>query len=148
MGQECSNCTDSTMARAPRFLFLQIVRACDVKYNLGLSPTWIAQVAMYFRSLTRNQNAIQGWSAGVGTEDHICNSYERNIMVDLYGTARLCFSKGFPGFQLVQPGDLRRFWYEESSGSRAIMRTCNRYCGIGHCVRRESATRKPEASRA
>jgi MoaA/NifB/PqqE/SkfB family radical SAM enzyme len=120
-----------------------ILRTCDAKYNLGLSPIWIEQVKMYFRSVAQNQNAIQGWATGAGTHEHICNSYERNIMVDLYGTARLCFSHEFPGVKLDRVGDLRRFWYERRPDIRAAMQTCNRYCGISHSVRRENATVKP-----
>jgi hypothetical protein len=96
---------------------------------------------MYFRSLQRSTKIEKGWGDDTGTLDHICNSYERNIMVDHYGMARLCFSPRFPGQQLDKPGDLTRFWHNADS-IRARMRDCNAYCGISHSVRRENATLK------
>jgi MoaA/NifB/PqqE/SkfB family radical SAM enzyme len=119
-----------------------ILQACDAKYRLGINPAWLEHVKMYFRSIGRKE-ALRGWRAHTGTTEHICNSYERNIMVDLYGVARLCFSGRFPGVRLSRYGDLRRFWYEESEPIRAAMRACNAYCGISHSVRRENATLKP-----
>ncbi|HUT35228.1 MAG TPA: glycosyltransferase [Planctomycetota bacterium] len=119
-----------------------VIRACDAKYRLGLNPAWLDDVQMYVRSVNRNGDARQGWNSRVGTEEHICNTYERNIMVDLYGTARLCFAADFAGLPLAGPGDLRRFWYQEAEPIRAQMRTCNRYCAISHSVRRENATLK------
>ena len=120
-----------------------VIRACDAKYRLGLNPAWLEHVGMYFRSVNHNGDAHLGWGSDRGTEEHICNSYERNIMVDLYGTARLCFSAAFPGFPLVNRGDLRYFWHYFSGPIRAKMRQCNRYCAISHSVRRENATLKP-----
>ncbi len=119
-----------------------VIRACDAKYRLGLNPTWLEHVQMYFRSIVRNRDARQGWRGRAGTEEHICNTYERNIMVDLYGTARLCFAPDFPGMSLALNGDLRRFWYQEAQPIRERMRACNRYCAISHSVRRENATLK------
>ncbi len=116
-----------------------IIQSCDKKYQLKINPKWLVQVKMYHRSVKNNRDARLGWRGTTGTEQHICNTYERNIMVDLYGNARLCFSTGFPEFLLVKPGDLRDFW-ENSDDIRAKMHNCNRYCGISHSVRRESAT--------
>jgi MoaA/NifB/PqqE/SkfB family radical SAM enzyme len=121
----------------------RVIERCDAKYNLGINPRWLAQVKMYFRSVATARDPAQGWAIGDGTEEHICNTYERNVMVDLFGTARLCFSLVFPGFRLHKPGDLRRFWYEVSNPIRATMEGCNRHCGISHSVRRENATLKP-----
>jgi hypothetical protein len=75
----------------------------------------------------------------VRTSDHICNTYDRNIMVDHYGMARLCFAEAFRGMQLRKYGDLRAFW-EGASDIRAEMRQCTRLCGISHSVRREPST--------
>lgn len=121
---------------------VSIIGQCDAKYRLGLNPAWLGQVGMYFRSLGAGRELHRGWAAPTGTAEHICNTYERNIMVDLYGVARLCFSPVFPGFQLRQSGDLRTFW-EQSDFIRAQMRRCNRLCGISHSVRRENGTLKP-----
>ncbi|MCC6475098.1 MAG: radical SAM protein, partial [Burkholderiales bacterium] len=114
-------------------------RRCDQKYRLGLNPAWLSQAAMYFRSLANGRDHRLGWAAPLATEEHICNTYERNIMVDLYGVARLCFAPVFPGMRLSRYGDLRRFW-EDADFIRARMRACNRLCGISHSVRREHAT--------
>jgi len=117
---------------------LKVLRSCDEKYGLKLSNEWLSQVAMYHRSIDRG-NAIKGWE-GTGTDEHICNSYDRNIMVGMDGVARLCFYPGsFPQLQLQVDGDMERFW---SSADRSKMRSCNKYCGISHSVRRVSATRR------
>jgi MoaA/NifB/PqqE/SkfB family radical SAM enzyme len=122
-----------------------IIRACDKKYGLRINPAWLHQVRMYHRSVRENGALRWGWRRGKGTAEHICNSYERNIMVDLYGRARLCFNPAFPATCLSGPGDLRRFW-ENAGGLRHRMSRCNRYCGISHSVRRESATLPPPVS--
>jgi MoaA/NifB/PqqE/SkfB family radical SAM enzyme len=116
-----------------------IIRDCDRKYGLRINPAWLDQVGMYHRSIRNNGGLLWGWRGGRGTEEHICNSYERNIMVDLHGRAGLCFNPAFPATQLSHRGDLRDFW-EHSGPLREKMRRCNRYCGISHSVRRESAT--------
>lgn len=118
---------------------VKIIAACAEKYHITLNPKWLHAVHMYFHSVERDPNALRGWD-GAGTEEHICNTYERNIMLDTYGVARLCFSPSFPGQKIERPGDLRDFWYREAEPIRESMRTCNKYCGISHSVRRESAT--------
>lgn len=120
-----------------------IITACNEKYELGLNPIWIGQVGMYFRSLAKipKHDRKHGWGASQGTDDHICNTYNRNIMINHYGVARLCFSHGFPGKLLKKEGDLTAFW-TGSNGIRARMRKCNQFCGISHSVRRESSTIK------
>jgi MoaA/NifB/PqqE/SkfB family radical SAM enzyme len=117
-----------------------ILDGCDEKFDLRLNPVWKSQVKMYFRSLRANLNPRLGWGSGE-TEEHICNSYDRNIMVDLYGTARLCFSPTFRGARLRRPGDLRTFWHR-ADPIRDAMKKCNSYCGIASCARREDATWK------
>ena len=117
----------------------EIIGACDAKYKLGLNPVWREQVRMYFRSLGGARDIARGWSSRSGTKEHICNTYERNIMVDHYGTARLCFSTMFAGFPLRKRGDLAAFW-NSAEFIRRDMRRCNQYCGISHSVRRETST--------
>lgn len=116
-----------------------ILEACDRKYGLGYNPEWLHQVKMYFRSLNRIGDLDRGWASDGRTEEHICNTYDRNIMVNEHGMARLCFSTAFPGVQLEKYGDLRRFW-EGAEAIRADMRQCNRFCGISHSVRRATTT--------
>ena len=120
----------------------RLIERSDRKYGLNLNPRWKQQVRMYFTSLLASNETNRGWQASTVTSEHICNTYERNIMVDHYGVARLCFSHTFPSARLRTYGDLRRFW-EGSDFIREQMRHCNRYCGISHSVRRESSTLKP-----
>lgn len=122
----------------PDFL-VKTIKQCDEKYRLNLNPTFIEQVGMYFRSLSSIPDVQLGWGSQSGTREHICNTYERNIMVDHYGVARLCFSERFPGVTLKKYGDLRRFWYSANQ-IRCQMKKCNAFCGISHSVRRETST--------
>ena len=121
--------------------FRAVVEACNAKYGLGIDPKWLDVVCGYFADVNRNGKALMGWSAyengKCGTKDVICNSCERNIMVNAFGRARLCFSPDFPSVRL-RGGDLKVFW--ENAGWRDDMRKCTRYCGISHSVRAQPAT--------
>jgi MoaA/NifB/PqqE/SkfB family radical SAM enzyme len=121
---------------------ISIIRRCDQKFRLRINPAWLEDVKMYHQSIQENRNAAVGWLHRKGTREHICNTYNRNIMVDLYGNAGLCFNSAFPSFLLKVRGDLTTFWYERSLPIREQMITCNRYCGISHSVRKENATWK------
>ena len=80
---------------------------------------------MYLDSLRGRTDLEHGWGSGARTRDHICNTYERNIMVDHYGLARLCFSDGFRGALLREEGDPRQYW----TGAEDVperMRSCNK----------------------
>ena len=138
----CVTQDDSFFANHSRmdadYLMAQL-RVCDAKYNLGLNSAWVSQVGMYVRSVSQLPRHCLCWGSLQGTTDCICNSPDRNIMVDLLGTARLCFSTFYPGFQLREKGDLRHFW-ESSDVLRARMSPCKALCGISHSVRRESCT--------
>lgn len=126
----------------------KILQECDVRFSLGLNKKWLEQVLMYHESVNRkarerNPNGPDGLKLGwkLFTEDQICNTYERNLMVDAYGLVRLCFSHVFPGGKITKPGDLTAFWLAESTEKiRCDMRPCKRVCGISHSVRREAAT--------
>jgi MoaA/NifB/PqqE/SkfB family radical SAM enzyme len=118
----------------------EILSRCESKYGLSYNPNWKRQFVGYFRNLYGRPNLNLGWSCGVTTDEHICNSPDRNIMVDLVGNASLCFSNAFPRALLSKPGDLRAFW-EENNDLKARMRQCNNLCGISHSVKREPATR-------
>lgn len=127
---------------------VEVIRRCDARFGLGLNPVWLEQVHMYFSSLRGCADAGRGWGSHTRTREHICNTYERNIMVDHYGMARLCFSHAFPGMRLEKPGDLGLFW-REAEFVRSAMRRCNQFCGISHSVRRETSTiasRRPVAA--
>ena len=116
-----------------------VIEACDAKYRLGLNPIWLEQVKMYFRSLNAYADLDAGWGSEARSAEHICGTYDRNIMVDHYGMARLCFADLYRGVRLKKYGDLRDFW-ENADDIRAEMRECNRLCGISHSVRREPST--------
>lgn len=118
---------------------VQVLDRCDRRFGLGLNPVWKEHVRMYFRSLLDCPDIRRGWGSSARTAEHICNTYERNIMVDHYGFARLCFSTSFPGMQLRQRGDLLRFW-QVAGPIRDQMRQCRQLCGISHSVRRETST--------
>jgi MoaA/NifB/PqqE/SkfB family radical SAM enzyme len=118
----------------------KILHKCNKKYKLNLDPEYIDTVEMYHNSVHKNEDALLGWN-GRGTEKSICNSFNRNIMVDMDGVARLCFSHKFPGFKLNKKGDLKLFWYGTDM-VRNVMSKCNQYCGISHSVRRVNATLK------
>lgn len=120
---------------------VQIIQRCDAKYSLGLNPIWIEQVRMYFQSLQGMDDLSRGWHSRTQTHQHICNTYERNVMINHYGVARLCFNGNFRGEPLREPGDFTRFW-NNANDIRTKMRQCNDFCGISHCVRRESSTLK------
>lgn len=119
---------------------IEILKKCDQKYTLNLNSAWLDVVRMYHKNVLENDDGYKGW-AGKGTEKPICNSYERNIMVDLFGVARLCFSTKFPGTKINKYGDLRKFWHDNNS-LRQRMSSCMQYCGISHSVRKISATNK------
>lgn len=120
-------------------VLVRIIKRCDKRFQLGLNPVWLEQVRMYFNSLRESRDLDKGWGTASETKDHICNSYDRNIMVDHYGVMRLCFSVKFPGVKISQKGDLNKFW-KTSDPVREKMRRCNQFCGISHSVRRETAT--------
>ncbi len=125
---------------------MELIAHCDTKYALGLNPDWLSQVGMYFRSLREVGTPELGWNSNNQTKDHICDTYERNVMINHYGMARLCFGQQFRGEMLEQPGDFTRFW-NNAHDIRAKMRRCNAFCGISHSVRRESSTLKGREKR-
>ena len=118
----------------------RIIDSCDAKYGLNINPEWLRVVKLYHRSMHANDDASRGWLAK-GTEEPICNSYERNIMVDMFGEARLCFSDAFPGRMLRKRGDMAKLWYRSGRTCRKMAK-CTACCGISHSVRRESCTIK------
>ncbi len=118
---------------------MMLIEVSAAQHGLDVNPEFTRQAGMYFRSLAQAGDLQTGWNSTARTTEHICNTYERNIMVDLEGTARLCFSGAFRGEKIEKPGDLARFW-QNAGDIRDKMRQCNRFCGISHSVRRDSAT--------
>lgn len=128
-------------------LLVRLIDESNERFGLGLNPAWRDNVGMYFRSLSQGRDLERGWRSDARTKDHICNTYDRNIMVNHYGMARLCFSTAFPGRMLKAYGDLRAFW-NESEPIRRRMRRCNQFCGISHSVRAQSSTIAGQAKAA
>src|SRR6185369_7967908 len=120
---------------------MAMIRACDERWNIPRNPAWLADVEMYLRSVNSCSTRLMGWS-NAGTTEAICNSYDRNIMIDLYGKARLCFSHSYPAVQLNNRGDLTSFWHEHSLPIRESMIGCKQFCGISHSVRATSSLLK------
>lgn len=118
---------------------MAMIRECDRRWDISRNPAWLAAVDMYLRSVERCSSPLLGWANLRGTDEAICNSYDRNIMVDLVGRARLCFSTTYPSEPLNARGDLARFWNETSLPIRESMIGCTQFCGISHSVRKEPA---------
>lgn len=121
---------------------LRIIRHCDSVFGISRNPQWLADVEMYLRSVSDCKSRLDGWASHRGTQEAICNSYDRNIMVDLYGNARLCFNTIFPSLPLESYGDLTRYWNEWSLPLRDCMVGCKQFCGISHSVRASESTLK------
>lgn len=112
---------------------------CNVEFELNLSPVWIAQLCGYYEDLQGHANMARGWDLKLQTREHICNCYERNLVVGLYGEIGHCYSfENFPPVKYQQRGDLARFW--DTNNQREAMKSCNRLCSIGHSNRNVSAT--------
>lgn len=115
---------------------MAMIRKCDERFGIARNPAWLQAVEMHLRSVGACSSRLLGWD-NRGTTEAICNSYDRNIMIDLHGVARLCFSSTYPGAQLERRGDLAAFWNQVSLPIRDRMVGCKQFCGISHSVRRE-----------
>ena len=122
----------------------EMIDQSQTMYDLDYNPTWRKNVTMYFNSLAKKKDLQKGWGTSTGTKKAICNSYDRNIMVDQYGYARLCYSSAFKGMQIEKPGDLKKFW-NKMNFERLKMKSCKQFCGISHSVRAASSTMGGEA---
>ena len=77
------------------------------------------------------------------TEDQVCDSQLRNIIVDVNGDVRLCFNMldatGQASLANVRHSTLSEIWYsEEASSARLSMEQCRRGCGMLNCHRMKS----------
>lgn len=67
--------------------------------------------------------------AGLVTKENICRSYEKNLMIDLYGNVGLCH-QNYP-FANVQEKSLAEIWQSaEAEAERNILRECRYKCGM------------------
>ena len=124
---------------------LRVIRDCAAEHGITYNPEWLRVVGIYLDSVAKQRASLaRGWQHTSGTSEVICNSGERNIMVDAHDCAGLCFDySSFPAQQLApggryEPGNLARFW--ENAHWRAKMRGCRKFCGISHSVRGAPAT--------
>lgn len=112
---------------------------CNSEFNLSLNPAWIDQICHYYEDLQGHPNMALGWNANLGTTEHICNCYERNLVVGLYGEIGHCYNfTAFPPIKYRAVGDLTNFWNDNQQ--REAMSSCNRLCAVGHSNRNVSAT--------
>lgn len=77
------------------------------------------------------------------TSEQVCNSHERNMMIDSYGDVQLCF--GMKSLTDGKPlGNIRHdslydLWISQSAReARKIMSICKKSCGMLHCHRRQN----------
>jgi MoaA/NifB/PqqE/SkfB family radical SAM enzyme len=117
----------------------EILDRCDRRFAVGMNPAWKEQVVMYFRSISQCRSRIRGWHSGAQTEACICNSVDRNIVVDIDGTARFCFARNFHSMPLREPGDMATFWGSRKDWRKKML-SCNLCCAISHSMRSESCT--------
>lgn len=117
---------------------MRTIAECDEQFGISRNPQWVYDVAMYLKSI---RNPLMGWNSSRETSTAICNSYDRNIMLDLYGNARLCFSELYPSIK-VSPDSLEDYWNRVSVPIRNCMVGCKQYCGISHSVRASESTLK------
>ena len=111
---------------------------CEAKYELDFNPRWKENVRCYLDSLKKYHNG-----GTLETTQKICNSPERNVVVEIEANMRLCFHSKFPSSPYRGWGDLRRYWYSpETEQLRVKMRECRDFCGICHTFKREPATRE------
>jgi MoaA/NifB/PqqE/SkfB family radical SAM enzyme len=118
---------------------MEEIDRCEARYALNFNPRWKANVKCYAASL-----AAYHQGSPMTTSEPICDSFDRNILLEIDGQLRLCFHPEFPSLMKYQePGDLRRFWYsEEVAALREKMRNCRKFCGICHTFKREPATKE------
>jgi radical SAM protein with 4Fe4S-binding SPASM domain len=78
------------------------------------------------------------------TETQICDSGDRNLMIDQNGDVMLCFfmrtlTGGRP-LGTVRDSSLRELWESKfAAETRAVMNTCRKTCGMLNCHRRKEA---------
>lgn len=76
--------------------------------------------------------------------EQICDSHEKNIMINCYGDVQLCFHMksilGGNSLGNIRGNSLRYYWYSsEAAFARDIMSTCRKNCGILNCHRKDNS---------
>ena len=122
-------------------ILMRTIEACESKYNLDFNPEWKGNVRCYAESLARYH---QGES--LQTTKQLCNSPDRNLMLEFGGMMRLCSFPKFPSEPYREWGDMRRYWRSPKTEEvRVEMRKCRDICGICHAYRREPSSREAAA---
>jgi MoaA/NifB/PqqE/SkfB family radical SAM enzyme len=118
---------------------MEEIDRCEARYGLDFNPRWKENVRCYAESL-----AAYHRGGPMETSGPICDSFDRNILLEIDGQLRLCFHPEFPSLaRYREPGDLRKFWYSpETEALRERMRRCRKFCGICHTFKRQPATRE------
>lgn len=120
--------------------FAEHLQRCDTRWGIRRNPEFLAAVRAHIEGAvghTLQGTLGGGWRIGDFATMPICNSPDRNIMVDQTGAARFCFVLPQTGQTLAVRGDLEAFW---TRADRSCLVGCRRPCGISHSVRRASAT--------
>jgi MoaA/NifB/PqqE/SkfB family radical SAM enzyme len=117
---------------------LQIIDRAEAQYALDFNPRWKEAVRMWTDALAKYHLGDPPTTAG-----QLCNSPDRNVVVEVEAVMRLCFHNRFPGTPYRTEGDLLRFWYSRQTEElREKMRTCRDLCGICHTFKKQPATRE------
>lgn len=114
-----------------------VLKSCESRFSVKYSKQWLDDVKSYVDGMKACSGSLSsGWDARppLSSTGVICNSADRNIMLDRFGRMRLCWGKlGFPRSTYSKQGDMTEFW---QTTSRTKFHRCKRACGISHSVRR------------
>jgi MoaA/NifB/PqqE/SkfB family radical SAM enzyme len=122
-------------------VLIEAIDACESKYHLDLNPKWKRSVRLYCESLERYHQGGE-----LGTSEQVCDSPDRNVVVEVGGDVRLCCYPKFPSTPYQKWGDLARYWSApETEELRVRMRACRDLCGTCHAFCRYPSTREAAA---
>ena len=118
-------------------ILMRTIDECEAKYDLDFNPRWKESLRDYAETLERHHRG-----GPLQTSRQLCDSPDRNVMIELQGGMRLCSYPKFPSACYREEGDLTKYWYSpETEKVRAEMRKCRDVCGMCHAYRREPSSR-------
>ena len=118
-------------------VLMRKIEECEAEYDLDFNPRWKTNVRDYAETLERHHRG-----GTLQTSGRLCDSPDRNMIIELQGGMRLCSYPKFPSSPYRERGDLARYWYSpETEAVRAEMRECRDVCGMCHAYRREPSSR-------
>jgi len=113
------------------------IEECEAEFDLDYNPRWKENLRDYAETLARHHRGEP-----LRTTGRLCDSPERNLVLEFGGAMRLCPFPKFPSTPYRERGDLGRYWYSpEAEAVRAEMRQCRDVCGMCHAYRREPSSR-------